>query len=788
MEVSSRPVSDSEPFSPEVMNSLSYNVPLSTAKIFKDECMWCFNTPIHPGGLYICMKTFAGFCSKHVGKYCEKTGQKALLHIKRTKTELAETDGPQDKVTKLSGNLLDACKKVVTNESAQRIEQLETGVSGWDGEVKLITKHINLVQLENGVKVPQSGWKCEAEGCELTENLWLNLTDGAIKCGRSQYIQEGVLSKGNNHMRQHFDATGYPLVVKLGTITKDDADVFSYDEDESVRDPNLAKHLMHFGIDVQTAEKTEKSTLELELDLNQKWEWAMCQEDGANLQLAYGPGLTGMINIGSSCYMNSSIQMLLEVPDFCDVFGGNSANVFASTDAVSSHDDFNCQTAKVFSSLLSGDYSQEGSELNGIKPIQFKKVVGRGHHEFSTAKQQDAEEYIRIWGQDDETTKIYGTFLIVDDYSKLVCFSVEGFLYFLTKVDENIRKNGTNPVDAVRFKMESRFMDCASNQVRYEQKEDCILSLSVPLSCAQKEDKVDESGAPVRPTLTLDQCLASTFSEQTIQDFRSPVTGEMGCATTVNRMATFPDFLIIHLQKFQITDNWTVKKMDVSIKVNDVISLESFRAKGKQPNEISLPEDNANSLSANKSVPHLKADLVASLCSMGFSEAASRRAVYMTKNVGIEQASDWLMQHLDDPDINEEHPDLLKQKVQNKADASLISELTVLGCTPYQARCALAKHSNNLNAAAEWLFANLDKLPAEEPPSAGAEAVHNFRDGRASYELIGFISHMGTSPHSGHYVVHLKKHGKWYLFNDEKVALSQNPPSALAYIYLYKRL
>lgn len=53
--------------------------------------------------------------------------------------------------------------------------------------------------------MPRSGWKCQAEGCELTENLWLNLTDGAIKCGRSQYIQEGVLSKGNNHMRQHYD-------------------------------------------------------------------------------------------------------------------------------------------------------------------------------------------------------------------------------------------------------------------------------------------------------------------------------------------------------------------------------------------------------------------------------------------------------------------------------------------------------------------------------------------------------------------------------------------------------
>lgn len=40
----------------------------------------------------------------------------------------------------------------------------------------------NLKQLDNGKKVPPSGWKCER--CELDCNLWLNLTDGAILCGR----------------------------------------------------------------------------------------------------------------------------------------------------------------------------------------------------------------------------------------------------------------------------------------------------------------------------------------------------------------------------------------------------------------------------------------------------------------------------------------------------------------------------------------------------------------------------------------------------------------------------
>jgi len=48
----------------------------------------------------------------------------------------------------------------------------------------------------------------------------------------------------------------YPLAVKLGTITKDGkADVYSYPEDDMVENPNLIKHLSHFGINISAMEK-----------------------------------------------------------------------------------------------------------------------------------------------------------------------------------------------------------------------------------------------------------------------------------------------------------------------------------------------------------------------------------------------------------------------------------------------------------------------------------------------------------------------------------------------------
>ena len=75
----------------------------------------------------------------------------------------------------------------------------------------------DLEQLKNGLRVPPSGWKCEK--CDLRENLWLNLTDGSILCGRRNYDGSG----GNNHAVEHYQTTGYPLAVKLGTITPDSA-------------------------------------------------------------------------------------------------------------------------------------------------------------------------------------------------------------------------------------------------------------------------------------------------------------------------------------------------------------------------------------------------------------------------------------------------------------------------------------------------------------------------------------------------------------------------------------
>lgn len=109
-------------------------------------------------------------------------------------------------------------------------------------------------------------------------------------------------------------------------------------------------------------EKTEKSMVELELELNQKTnEWATLCESGGQLQPMYGPGYTGMQNMGNSCYLNSTMQVLFRlgffmnltciiidffccsrIPDFIQRYYEGSESIFSQSPG-NPAEDFNVQ-------------------------------------------------------------------------------------------------------------------------------------------------------------------------------------------------------------------------------------------------------------------------------------------------------------------------------------------------------------------------------------------------------------------------------------------------------------
>uniref|UniRef100_A0A8D3CRZ6 Ubiquitin carboxyl-terminal hydrolase n=1 Tax=Scophthalmus maximus TaxID=52904 RepID=A0A8D3CRZ6_SCOMX len=773
----------------EVLMSVlsTIRVPKPGDRVHKDECALSFSSPDNEGGLYVCMNSFLGFGSQYVDRHHARTGQRAYLHITRTQFHHEHL---------ISSNLflliyLQSLKVSLSMAGIMAADSVShtLQVQQWDGEVRQESRHAaDLKQLDNGVKIPPSGWRCDV--CDLQENIWMNLTDGKVLCGRRYFDGTG----GNNHALLHFQQTGYPLAVKLGTITPGGADVYSYDEDDMVLDSKLPEHLAHFGINMMTMEKTERTMTELEIAVNQRvGEWEVIQESGTTLRPLFGPGLTGMKNLGNSCYLNSVMQVLFTVPDF-------QSKLWYIVRCVVMSALFVYHRAKLGYGLLSGEYckpapdpgdendaSEPRGDQIGIAPQMFKALVGRGHPEFSTNRQQDAQEFL---------------------------------LHFINMVERNCR-SGANPSEAFRFLVEERIVCQESQKAKYTQRVDYMVQLPVPMDQATNTDLQEaerrreegDSAAPtVRAQIPFTACMAALSEPEILTDFWSSAVQAKTTATKTTRFASFPDHLVIQIKKFTFGLDWVPKKLDVSIDVPDTLDLSGLRATGQQPGEELLPEVAPPSLVTpdvevkgilGYHAPVLDDSTVSQLCEMGFPLEACKKAVYYTGNTGIDAAMNWIMGHMDDPDFSA--PLVLPgcssgpgttptESVSEEHLATIVS----MGFSRDQATKALRATSNVLDRAVDWIFSHLDDLESMDVSEGGRSAAESegrdpppgprVRDGPGKYELFAFVSHMGTSTMCGHYVCHIKKDQQWVIFNDQKVCASEKPPKDLGYLYFYRRV
>lgn len=56
------------------------------------------------------------------------------------------------------------------------------------------------------------------------------------------------------------------------------------------------------------------------------------------------------------------------------------------------------------------------------------------------------------------------------------------------------------------------------------------------------------------------------------------------------RLATFPDYLMIHLKKFTLRRDWVPIKLDVSIDMPEELDISHLRGNGPQEGEILMPD------------------------------------------------------------------------------------------------------------------------------------------------------------------------------------------------------
>eukprot|EP01039_Chlorochromonas_danica_P011056 gene11056-12314_t len=834
-------------------------MPTGQTKVYKDECVYSFDSPYSETGLYLNLLTMQGVGENYLQLDVQRTHCKLYLLQKwkkvpivtlsqeveePTKLAIGTTGGftvdpqydiekqhflviyengihliplPSSELPEYLSNILQAC---IEHEGMTTNLAKET----WDADdSKIVSKYADqLIQLNpENKRISQDAktWKDEASGA--TENLWLNLSTGYIGGGRKNWDGTG----GSGSALQHYLDTGrhFPLVVKLGTITPHGADVWSYAEDENcmVIDPKLPEHLSFWGIDIMKLEKTEKTVNELEVALNLTYDWSRIMEGQEKLELVSGPGLIGFRNIGSSCYLNSALQCLLAIPEFQERYYKTHDGI-VSTVRGDPTEDLPLQLSKLALGILSDRYVppiggrsldntvQESVDLSipdacVIAPRMFKHLVGRGHPEFSSGRQQDVAEFL--------------TFLL-DQVSRSE----------RTQLPRLTNEPHAKPTTSIfEYHVETKFKNLEDKrEVKFTKRGPQtlfnMLELPIPLTKGEKMEIADDpdvkrpriEGVEPNPDENLrvpfEACLESWLSPEVVY-MRHPQQNKEVAFLQTQRFATFPRYLIVKLNRYYVGENWVQRKIVAEVPMPERLDITSLKGHGLESGEVLLEDTPQSAVSLGAAVEEFVIDegLVAQLVSMGFSENGCRRAAIATKNADVETAMNWVLEHMEDPDFNSP-PSITSPTsgAENASNAAVnvnpeaLAMLTSMGYTEEQCTAALLATNQDIERAADWLFSRAEdldiavaevlgqqvvggegKMDVAETSSVDEKDDPNSANGK--YTLFAIISHIGKNTDHGHYVCHIRKEGQWVLFNDDKVGRTEKPPLSHGFVYFYRR-
>jgi ubiquitin carboxyl-terminal hydrolase 5/13 len=782
-------------------------VPDSFTRVFKDDCMFSFDTPFDPQGLDICMTCHQAFSRgefKYTQMHSEFYDHDVFLNYKKVKKVLKKEQNPPKMIkleiketseadlfeticsiylpksdisipypdNELQLKVIQAAEGIINATSSEKKEE----IMAWEQEIKTC-KHSNTI-IQNTISNLQLK---QCNSCDLKENLWICLHCGNLGCGRSQF--GGVA--GNSHAMEHQKQfPDHAVAVKLGSLSTDIADCYCYSCDDEVKVPNLSILLKTFDIDITKFVRTEKSLTELQIEQNIQWDFKMVGDGNQACKPVFGSGLTGLKNLGNSCYLASVLQVLFSIDSFKKAyFNPDGIPLDKLLGNLKPYEDLETQLFKLGDGLISGRYSipddmttETIKYQRGIRPSGFKNLIGEGHPEFCTMLQQDAYEF---------------------------------WVYLIEKLEKEkaFGQLENSPTSIFKFIIENKIKCSKCNGVRI--KKEITDSLSVPLAVNLLE--TDSEGNKIYAPTTIEDSLSkwNGFNEL---DYSCPKCGSTQSANKKEGFQSVPEILVINPQRV-ILDNWVPTKVPVPIKFEETLDLKPFLSEGILIDEEELPDEDSddNDKKGNSDEYEFNQAALNGLLEMGFSENKAKHALYATGNSDMESAMNWLFQHMEDLEL--EKPFVLPSNATNSINPvdsinkDQLENLINMGFSEKLSVKSLFINNNNIETAVEWLFNN--------PDDDGEIAIRDIENNNGNdedlikkleadnknkenlkYELLAVICHKGTSVHSGHYVAFIKKVidgvSNWVLFNDEKVVLAVDENfkeiETSGYLYIYQRV
>lgn len=200
--------------------------------------------------------------------------------------------------------------------------------------------------------------------------------------------------------------------------------------------------------------------------------------------------------------MASVIQSIFSLPSFEERYLPTCSKHWQSCQEALPADCVDCQMHKLADGLLSGRYSHPAKNdvttnplahdspipifQEGVRPAGFKALIGKGHEEFSTMKQQDSEEF---------------------------------FTHLLKVLRRSLKKSttpvpdGSDPTQVFSFGMEQRLECDDCKKVRYRVDGMDVVSVAVPAV----EKSKDGEGRVTYQDVMLGDCLHILLGDEALE-------------------------------------------------------------------------------------------------------------------------------------------------------------------------------------------------------------------------------------------------------------------------------